>query len=308
MISALHLSKSFNTAQAVRDVSLQVEPGQIYGLVGPDGAGKTTTIRMLCGALRPDQGSVSIAGLSMERQPEQCRAQIGYLSQRFSLYEDLTVQENLRFFAEVRGLPQSDWQARSQEILDFVDLGNFRSRLAGQLSGGMKQKLGLAIALVTRPRVLLLDEPTTGVDPLTRQEFWQLILRLTGEGQAAILVSTPYMDEATRCTRIGFMRGGQLAAEGTPRELRGRLEGRVLEVTGAPLAALLPALSAVNGVLSVQRFGERVHLTIAPGQTRQVQHALGPAARQAGARLSQVEIVPALLEDVFIAMSGEAAQ
>ncbi len=308
MISALHLSKLFNTAQGVRDVSLQVESGQIYGLVGPDGAGKTTTIRMLCGALRPDQGSVSIAGLSMERQPEQCRAQIGYLSQRFSLYEDLTVQENLRFFAEVRGLPQSDWQARSQEILDFVDLGNFRSRLAGQLSGGMKQKLGLAIALVTRPRVLLLDEPTTGVDPLTRQEFWQLILRLTGEGQAAILVSTPYMDEATRCTRIGFMRGGQLAAEGTPRELRGRLEGRVLEVTGAPLAALLPALSALNGVLSVQGFGERMHLTVAPGKTRQVQHALGPAARQAGARLAQGEIVPALLEDVFIAMSGEAGQ
>jgi ABC-2 type transport system ATP-binding protein len=305
MINAINLSKSFGSTAAVSGVCLAVDAGQIYGLVGPDGAGKTTTIRLLCGALRPDSGSVQVAGLSMAREAEKCRALIGYLSQRFSLYEDLTVQENLRFFAEVRGLPAAEWQERSTEILRFVDLEDFRGRLAGKLSGGMKQKLGLAIALVTRPQVLLLDEPTTGVDPLTRQEFWQLILRLVSRDQVAVIVSTPYMDEATRCTRVGFMRGGRLIVEGRPDELRGRLQGRVLEVSGRPVEALMKAVSGIPGVLSAQRFGERLHLTVQEGQVEPIRRLLKKATAGAGARLEGVEMVQPLLEDVFIALSHE---
>ena len=178
LIETNHLHKSFGNTHAVDDLNLSVAAGEIYGLVGPDGAGKTTALRLLCGALRSDAGQTSITTYDIARQTEQARAQIGYLPQRFSLYEDLTVLENLRFFAEARGLPTVEWKPRCMEILEFVGLAEFINRRAGQLSGGMKQKLGLAAALVHRPRVLLLDEPTTGVDPVTRQDFWQLIIRL----------------------------------------------------------------------------------------------------------------------------------
>lgn len=181
MITATNLSKSFGPVLAVQNLSMNVNAGEIYGLVGSDGAGKTTTLRLLVGALKPDSGSVSICDFDMFRKTEQARAHIGYLSQRFSLYEDLTVLENIRFFAEVRGIKADEWLPRCMEILEFVGLADFKDRRAGQLSGGMRQKLGLASALVTRPRVLLLDEPTTGVDPVTRQDFWQLLIRLVSE-------------------------------------------------------------------------------------------------------------------------------
>src|SRR5512132_4158569 len=183
LVSANHLSKSFGETRAVDDVSLQIKSGEVYGLVGADGAGKTTTMRLLVGALLPDQGEATVCGFDVIRRTEDARSQLGYLSQRFSMYEDLTVLENIRFFAEVRGLKANEWLPRCMEILDFVGLAGFKDRRAGQLSGGMKQKLGLATALVTRPRVLLLDEPTTGVDPVTRQDFWQLVIKL---------VSTPF--------------------------------------------------------------------------------------------------------------------
>src|SRR5512138_1487088 len=178
LVQANHMRKSFGDLVAVDDVSLFVQPGEIYGLVGADGAGKTTTMRLLVGALKADTGDINICGYDVDKQTEQARAQFGYLSQRFSMYEDLTVLENIRFFAEVRGLKSNEWLPRSLEILDFVGLERFKDRRAGQLSGGMKQKLGLASALVTKPRVLLLDEPTTGVDPVTRQDFWQLVIKL----------------------------------------------------------------------------------------------------------------------------------
>ncbi|MFN3492051.1 MAG: ATP-binding cassette domain-containing protein, partial [Anaerolineales bacterium] len=178
LVHAEDLHKSFNDVHAVNGVTLKIKPGEIYGLVGSDGAGKTTTMRMLVGALLPTEGSINICGYDVLKQVENARSQIGYLSQRFSLYEDLTVLENIRFFAEIRGLSSSEWLPRSMEILEFVGLDKFKDRRAGQLSGGMKQKLGLASALVTRPRLLLLDEPTTGVDPVTRQDFWQLVIKL----------------------------------------------------------------------------------------------------------------------------------
>ena len=222
-----HLSKSYGITRAVDDISFSVEAGEIYGLIGPDGAGKTTTMRLVCGALLPDMPKqppitqIQIDGVDILKNTDQARSQLGYLPQRFSMYEELTVLENLRFFAEVRGIPTRSWQPRCMEILEFVGLASFINRRAGQLSGGMRQKLGLAAALVHSPKVLLLDEPTTGVDPVTRQDFWQLIIRLVAEEGVAVLVSTPYMDEAGRCGQVGFMRLGKILVEGEPDMLRG---------------------------------------------------------------------------------------
>ena len=256
LVEANHLSKSFRGIPAVDDLELTVSAGEIYGLVGPDGAGKTTTIRLLCGALTPDQGqaAIHIGGYDVLRQTELARAQIGYLPQRFSLYEELTVLENIRFFAEVRGLARAEWMPRCLETLQFVGLHEYRDRRAGHLSGGMKQKLGLAAALVHQPKILLLDEPTTGVDPVTRQDFWQLIIRLVAVGVetgVAVLVSTPYMDEAARCHRLGFMRLGKIILEGSPHSLNAALEGLILELRGGPRQVLRQVCESEPGVESV---------------------------------------------------------
>src|SRR5512136_109429 len=241
-IEAHELKKHFGETPAVDGLSLTVQEGEIYGLVGPDGAGKTTTMRLICGGYHLDQGSVSIRGYDVAKHPEEARAQIGYLAQRFSLYADLTVTENLRFFPEMHSLKSTEWKGRAQEILEFVGLAEFSDRLADQLSGGMKQKLGLATALVHRPHVLLLDEPTGGVDPVTRQDFWQLIIRIVAEEGVSVVVSTPYMDEASRCTRIGFMSRGKIITEGTPSQVTSHLNERVLELVGDPLEVLRQAV------------------------------------------------------------------
>jgi ABC-2 type transport system ATP-binding protein len=308
ILVAEHLSRTFASrsaqpVKAVNDVSLSINVGEIYGLVGPDGAGKTTTLRLVCGALRAETGTVSIGGCSITRQPEQARAQIGYLSQRFSLYEDLTVLENIRFLAEVRGLSSREWLPRAQANLAFVGLDTFSNRLAGKLSGGMKQKLALACALVNRPRLLLLDEPTTGVDPVTRQDFWQLVIRLAGESDMAVLVCTPYMDEASRCTQVGFLRSGHLIVEGPPRRLRELLRGRVLELTGGPEALLVQAAHADPAVQNVQRFGGRLHLRIATGQSEAVRQRLRAQIEAAGGQVERLVEIPPLLEDVFIELA-----
>ncbi|HCE17183.1 MAG TPA: multidrug ABC transporter ATP-binding protein [Anaerolinea thermolimosa] len=303
MIRTWKLGKSYGNRPAVVDLDLEVRPGEIYGLVGPDGAGKTTTIRLLCGALRPTSGQVEIAGVAMERSPEEARRHVGYLSQHFSLYDDLTVEENLQFFAEVRGLPGGAWHKRSAEILAFVGLEPFAGRLARHLSGGMKQKLSLAVALVAQPRVLLLDEPTTGVDPLTRQDFWQLIIRLVGEEHITVLLSTPYMDEATRCTRVGFLREGRLVIEGTPRSLRQLLAGRVMELSGTPEEVIQRVLSQTAGVLSAQRFGDRLHLLLDPHHRQEAVEKIIAGVEAEGGQIVHLGDVEPLLEDVFIALS-----
>jgi ABC-2 type transport system ATP-binding protein len=306
-ILAENLHKSFGSLHAVQGVDLKIAPGEIYSLVGPDGAGKTTTLRILCGALRPDQGQVTIAGFSVKHQSEQARAQIGYLSQRYSLYDDLTVNENLQFFSEARGLPAAEWRPRSQEILDFVGLAEFRTRRAGMLSGGMRQKLSLAVALINKPKVLLLDEPTTGVDPVTRQDFWQLIFRLLASSPVAVLLCTPYMDEAARCSRIGFMRSGKMVVEGTSAQIRSNLDGRILELTGVPQVVLLECARQEPLVESVERFGDRLHLRISPGNKDAVQESLSRRIQQAGGQMENLNLIQPQLEDVFIALS-EAAQ
>jgi len=317
LIFASHIRKTFGTTVAVDDVNLSIAPGEIYGLVGSDGAGKTTTLRLLVGALKADAGDISICGYDVRRQGEQARSQIGYLSQRFSLYEDLTVLENIRFFAELRGLSRNEWLPRCMEILDFVGLADFKDRRAGQLSGGMKQKLGLASALVTRSKVLLLDEPTTGVDPVTRQDFWQLVIKLVstplrlppnsqnlggekegGWERRGVLLTTPYMDEASRCHRVGFMRDGRILAEGTPSELRARLDGRILEVRGASLHEHRKTAATLDGVEDVRLFGDKLHLRVQPGMAGPVTAALTGAGSPLEARL-----IPPTLEDVFLTLS-----
>jgi ABC-2 type transport system ATP-binding protein len=303
LVYAERLNKSFGANHAVHDLSLEIDAGQIYGLVGSDGAGKTTTLRLLAGALTMDSGEASICGFSIGKQTEQARAQLGYLSQRFSLYEDLTVLENIRFFAEVRGLNANDWLPRSMEILDFVGLANFKDRHAGQLSGGMKQKLGLATALVSRPKVLLLDEPTTGVDPVTRQDFWQLIIRLADKENLSVLVSTPYMDEAARCHRIGFVRAGQIITSGTPSEIRSILNDQVIEMRGSDLQALRHLAKQNPGVQDERAFGDRLHLRIAKGQSKDVIRDLAAQAKNANVPVDDLRAVPPTLEDVFIALS-----
>ena len=324
LVQASGLVKHFGNTQAVDGVSLQIPAGEIYGLVGSDGAGKTTTIRLLVGALLPDEGSVNVCGFDVLKQTEQARSTIGYLSQRFSMYEDLTVLENIRFFAEVRGLSSSEWLPRSMEILDFVGLGKFKDRRAGQLSGGMKQKLGLATALVTRPRLLLLDEPTTGVDPVTRQDFWQLVIKLVatphfdsppivGENGGSqrgvsVIISTPYMDEASRCHRVGFMKNGRIIAEDTPSALRSRLNGRVLELRGSPLKLIRHIAHQDVDVEDVQAFGDRLHIRVRDDQAQHVIRRLQTEIANAGGRVDELRIVPPALEDVFIALSEDKAE
>lgn len=306
MITVQNLAKSFSSKPAVNGMNLHIAPGEIYGLVGADGAGKTTTMRLICGALKPDSGEVSVCGFDIRRQTEQALEQIGYLSQRFSMYEDLTVLENIRFFAEARGLKPDEWYPRSLEILEFVGLAGFKDRFAGQLSGGMKQKLGLASALVTRPSVLLLDEPTTGVDPVTRQDFWQLIIGLTAQPKKpVVLISTPYMDEAARCHRVGFMRKGRLVAEGTPGELRAMLDGQILELRGSPLAEIRHRAAEVPGVENIQAFGDRLRLRVSPGQAASVIQRLPAQLQPTGLSIEFLRPLPPTLEDVFIALSQD---
>ncbi len=300
LIEAEELTRSFGERRAVDGMSLRIAGGEIYGLLGPDGAGKTTTIRLLCGALLPDSGTIRLGGFDLATQTEEARAQIGYLAQRFSLYGDLTVRENLHFFAEIRGLPRSEWEGRSNEILAFVGLDDFADRRAEDLSGGMKQKLGLATALVHRPKILLLDEPTGGVDPVTRQSFWQLLVRLLRDG-VAVLITTPYMDEAARCSRIGFMEDGHLLLEDTPHAISQRLNGRILELVGGPRRVIEAVGRKDPDVEGVQTYGDRFHLRVAEGRLEQVQNRLKDEVRQRGGQIERLEAIAPTLEDVFIA-------
>ena len=294
------ISRSFGDLQAVSDLTLQVRGGEIFGLMGPDGAGKTTLMRMVCGALLPESGEINVNGVNMLRSPDKAREGLGYLSQRFSLYEDLTVLENLRFFAEVRGFDAKQWQPRTMEILEFVGLADFVNRRAGKLSGGMKQKLGLASALVHRPRLLLLDEPTGGVDPVTRQDFWQLLIRLVREENVGVLVSTPYMDEAVRCTYVGMMVNGELVLEGSPDQLLRNIKGQVLELHGAPLAEWRKLAAALPDVHDAQIFGNRLHLRVDAGKMRSVTRSLKQAGHQDDLHLYRIQAVDPILDDVFI--------
>ncbi|MFZ0546283.1 MAG: ABC transporter ATP-binding protein [Candidatus Promineifilaceae bacterium] len=302
MITLRQIVKRFGPVTAVDHLSLSVQTGEIYGLVGPDGAGKTTTFRLMVGALEADEGDGAIAGYDLRRDIEPIRRQIGYLPQRFSLYGDLTVLENLRFFAELYGISAREWQPRCDHMLDFVGLTEFSGRLAERLSGGMKQKLGLATALIHQPRILLLDEPTAGVDPVTRQDFWQLIGRAVQEEQVTVIVSTPYMDEASRCTRIGFMKDGRLLAQGAPRQLMLALKDRVLALSGSPQRTLRQIAADDPAVIAVNTFGSKLHLRVQPGTGADVSSRLHDNLPDSSVTIDSLIAIPPTLEDAFIAL------
>jgi ABC-2 type transport system ATP-binding protein len=308
LLEATGLTKHFGSLAAVDGVSLTVGPGEAYALVGPDGAGKTTAIRLMVGALSLEAGRVTILGYDLARQAEQVRSAIGYLPQRFSLYHDLTVYENLAFFGAVRGIDPRSLPGRARELLGFVGLAGFEDRLAGALSGGMRQKLGLACALIHRPSLLLLDEPTGGVDPITRQDFWQLIIRLLADG-AGVVVSTPYMDEAVRCNRLGFMIAGRLLATGSPREILAPLAGHILELRAEPRDLAQRICQADPHVEDVAKFGELLHLRLsavsalagAAQPAEGIFERLSRALANAGVRVHGLRAIAPSLEDVFIA-------
>lgn len=299
LVEAHHLQKSYGALRAVDDVSLVVHPGEAYGVVGPDGAGKTTTLRLLAGVITNEGGEVRVAGFDMSKQPEQARARLGYLSQRFSLYTDLTVRENLMFFGEMRGMHGADLNRRATELLGFVGLTGFETRWAGDLSGGMKQKLGLATALIHRPPVLLLDEPTGGVDPLARQDFWQLIIRLLAEG-IAVVVTTPYMDEAVRCNRLGFMMNGRILTEGTPRQLTRQFVGHVLELIATPKEHAKEIVRQDPAVRDALAFGDRLHLHVT--MLDEAMNRLPSLLQEAGMTVTALRPIPPTLEDLFISL------
>lgn len=293
-VTGLH--KRFRDVVACDDLNLQVEWGQIVGLVGPDGAGKTTTFRMLCGILKADSGQAIVAGYDVSRDPEGVKHQVGYLPQQFSLHRDLTIAENIRYMADLYEVPRGEWQARADELLEITYLAPFRDRLAGRLSGGMKQKLSLVCALIHRPRVLLLDEPTTGVDPLSRRDFWKILYDLPRRG-VTILISTPYMDEASRCSRVAFMYEGRILASDTPQALREALPQQILEVRCRPQREARAALQGLDEVESVEVFGDRLHVATRRGADYGRFHA---QLQEAGVECEDVVETPPSLEDVFM--------
>lgn len=297
LLESRGLVKAFGSLRAVDGLDLQVRAGEMVGLVGPDGAGKTTAMRLLCGALKPSGGRVQVAGYELPQQVERAREHIGYLAQRFSLYGDLTVAENLEFFGEIFQIPDSERRARSQELLMFAGLSEFANRPAAALSGGMQKKLGLATALVHRPALLLLDEPTGGVDPVARQEFWHLLIGLLRSG-SAVLVSTPYMDEAMRFNRVIFMNKGRALVDGLPRDLMARMEGHVLELAAEPQMAARHVVVSDPDVEDVHAFGDRMHLRV--GNVAGPLSRLPKALAAANVNLVHLKPISPTLEDVFI--------
>jgi ABC-2 type transport system ATP-binding protein len=300
-VSLAGVAKRFDRIQALSGVTLDVQPGEMYGLIGPDGAGKTTAIRILCGLLPPDAGEVRVFGRDPVRDRRALAEGVGYLSQRFSLYGDLTVDENLAFVAELHGM--SRYSRRRDQLLEMTQLTPFRRRLAGRLSGGMKQKLALACTLVHEPRLVLLDEPTTGVDPVSRRELWKLLSEFLAGG-VTILMSTPYLDEAERCARVGLLHEGRLLASDDPARLRSLAPGRVVELISAGAPAAVEVVRALPGVEDAQAFGERLHVTLetAGGEAVGRFAAALAATPLAGA---PVRPVPPALEDVFISLIGK---
>lgn len=298
------LSRRFGAVQAVRDVDLAVARGEIFGLVGPDGAGKTTIMRMLAGVLRPDKGDIHIGDVDVVADPERAKAELSYMPQRFGLYEDLTVGENIYFYGELFGVARNTRQTRSRELLEAAGLVPFQRRLAGQLSGGMKQKLGLVCALIHTPRILLLDEPTTGVDPVSRRDFWAILYNLRESG-VTILLSTAYMDEAERCSRLALVAGGTIRYCDTPARLKQAMPGALLDLVAPDPRAVNDALAGAPGVVGRLLMGDRVHVRVADADISI------PALRTwlSGRGITDVAIerIEPGIEDVFVALLGTSA-
>ena len=298
-IQAFGLGRRFGQIQAVSDLNLEVRKGEMFGLVGPDGAGKTTTLRLLCGIMRPSSGEASVLGFDLRREPERIKSHIGYLSQSFTLYGDLTVDENIEFFAELHGVRR--FQTRREELLAFTRLGPFRKRLAYALSGGMKKKLALACTLVHTPDLIFLDEPSTGVDPLSRGEFWNILSRVLAQG-VTIVITTPYLDEAERCDRIGLIHRGSVFTIGTPSELKASLPGQVYQIQSDDPAGSYRALRAMWSSTQLVLYGDRIHLWSLKGE-EDAEASVALLDRRGLGPASHVRVDPSL-EDVFVGILG----
>lgn len=255
IINISSFSKSYGTIKAVNDISFSVNKGEMFGLVGPDGAGKTTTIRTLCGLLKPDSGNISLINYDLISNRKKIQDNIGYLSQKFSLYEDLSIDENIEFFAEIHNV--KNYGERRNELLEFTRLIDFRARQAGRLSGGMKQKLALACSLIHKPKILFLDEPTTGVDPVSRRDFWKILSNLLKE-EITIFMSTPYLDEAERCNRVALMNNGEIIALDSPNNIKESINKKVLEIV-CDNVRIAAKLIKDNLKIDVQLFGDRIN-------------------------------------------------
>jgi ABC-2 type transport system ATP-binding protein len=310
-ISFNNVTKMYGAVKALTGLSFDVHRGEMFGLIGPDGAGKTTAIRLMCGLLHADGGEIRILGRDPVREHRAVTNSVGYLSQRFSLYGDLSIDENIAFFAEIHGV--RDYQRRRDQLLEMTQLKPFRTRLADRLSGGMKQKLALACTLVHEPELILLDEPTTGVDPVSRREFWKLLSEFLAHG-ITILMSTPYLDEAERCSRVALLHEGRMLAIDEPSRLRALMPGTLVEImTGHPTAqacaegtpgpgatTFVETIRQIPGVVDVQVFGERLHVTLADTSEDAVAR-FAEALRATPLRDASIRSVAPSLEDVFIA-------
>ena len=303
LLEVHNLHKRFDEVRAVAGVDLEVEPGEIFGLIGPDGAGKTTTLRLLVGILDPDEGHSALDGVRVDRDPERVREMLGYMPQQYSLYRDLTVAENLRFFADMYFVKGKERKERLERLYRFSRLEPYADRRAGKLSGGMYKKLALSCNMIHEPRVLLLDEPTTGVDPLSRRELWEILYTFAREG-VAVVVSTPYMDEAERCHRVGLMSQGRFLLTDTPQEILARFPETVFEARVGDTAAARKALAGVECVLRSYPSGEVLKIACRPETGAEtVSGSLG----EAGVEVRSVEAVRPTFEDVFLSHEGNEA-
>ena len=300
------LTRRFPGVLAVDGVTFDVQAGEIFGLVGPDGAGKTTMLRMLAGLLVPSEGNALVAGADIAWQPAAVQKEMSYMPQRFGLYEDLTVDENIRFYADLFGVTPARREERAARLLAAAGMSPFRRRLAGKLSGGMKQKLGLVCALVHTPRVLLLDEPTNGVDPVSRREFWEILYSMQLEG-VTILISTSYLDEAERCQRVGLLHRGHLLLCDTPEGLKRNLRGALVALTSPEPRAARDALEGTEGVSTAVLVGDGVHLVVDDGPRRIPELRARLAA--AGVPVDEIAEAAPSIEDLFVSVvAGEGGR
>jgi len=303
-ISLRGLTRRFRDLVAVEGLTLEVPRGALFGLVGPDGAGKTTTLRMLAGVLPPSAGDALVAGVSVAKDPEGVKHHIAYMAQRFGLYHDLTVRENIEFYADLYQVPAAERPARLERLYRFSNLGPFEHRLAGQLSGGMKQKLSLCCALVHRPEILLLDEPTFGVDPISRRDLWLILHEMVAEG-VTVFVTTAYMDEAERCDQVALLHRGRMVALDTPQALQRGYAGEMLSVHVSDRRAAAHVLAGVPAVRRAAVFGDSIHVTLGARSTDWPSAAA--ALRRAGIEVLETSDAEPSLEDVFIDRVGGAA-
>jgi ABC-2 type transport system ATP-binding protein len=303
-IIAEGLTKGFADVRAVDHLSFDVHAGEIFGLVGPDGAGKTTTLRMLAGIMPPDEGTARVADFDVVHDPEKAKRHLSYMPQRFGLYEDLTVDENIRFYADLYGVNRTEREERSASLLHAAGMREFRRRLAGKLSGGMKQKLGLVCALIHRPKIILLDEPTTGVDPASRRDFWRILYDLVSRG-VTILTSTAYLDEAERCHRVALLHQGKLLFCDTPNDLKAKLGKSVLSITSSEPRRLRAELENAAGISSLVLTGDGLHVVVDDGSRRIPEFEA--RLNNASVPFNTIQQVTPTIEDLFVHAVGGGA-